>query len=181
MSQSWLQIHWSVVVWVIAIHCFVVCLPRTLQGSRIYKIVWHTFSGASRFTHVTPTLKSLRWLPFNNESSSKPWYSYTSTLPLASQCISLCFCLYTSVVKTRRSNPEKKFLEVPFYSSSVHKSKVHFSKSFSYDAPKLWNDLLLEIRTVPTLSCSKGNLKIYVLEVFSSLVSLPTEHRPYSW
>ena len=47
--------------------------------------------------------------------------------------------------QTRRSNPEKMFLKVPFYSSSVHKSKVHFNKSFSYDAPKLWNDLPLEI------------------------------------
>ena len=68
--------------------------------------------------------------------------------------------------ETRRSNPEKMFLKVPFYSSSVHKSKVHFNKSFSYDAPKLWNDLLLEIRTAPTLLCFKTRLKTCFRSLF---------------
>ena len=46
----------------------------------------------------------------------------------------------------------------------VYKSKVHFNKSFSYDAPKLWNDLPLEIRTAPTLSCFKTQLKSYLFQ-----------------
>ena len=64
----------------------------------------------------------------------------------------------------RRSNPENMFLKVPFYIPSVHKSKVHFNKSFSYDAPKLWNDLPLEIWTAPTLSCFKRRLKTYLFQ-----------------
>ena len=63
--------------------------------------------------------------------------------------------LYTSAVKTRRSNPEKMFLKISYYSSSIHKSKVHFNNCFLYDAPKLWNDLSLEIQTAATLSCFK--------------------------
>ena len=44
MSKSWLQMHWSVVVWIVTILCFVVCLPRISQGFKIYKIVWHALS-----------------------------------------------------------------------------------------------------------------------------------------
>ena len=113
-------------------------------------------SGVSRYSHVSPILKSLHWLPVKQRiifktmlliykflTTGKPKYfaSYLSS--------------YTSAVNTRRSCPEKMFLNVPSYSSAVHKSKVHFNKSFSYDAPKLWNDLPLEIRTAPTLSCFK--------------------------
>ena len=53
--------------------------------------------------------------------------------------------LYASVVKTTSSNPEKTFLRVPHYRSSIHKSKTHFNNCFSYDAPNHVNDLPLEI------------------------------------
>ena len=44
--------------------------------------------------------------------------------------------LYKSAMNTRRSNPQNLFLQVPHYCASIHKSKVHFNNSFSYDAPK---------------------------------------------
>ena len=122
-------------------------------------------SGVSRYSHVSPILKSLHWLPVKQRIIFKTLlltYKFLTTgkpkyfVPYLS--------LYTSAVKTRRSNPEKMFLKVPFYSSSVHKSKVHFNKSFSYDAPKLWNDLPLEIRTAPKLSCFKTRLKTYLFQ-----------------
>ena len=62
------------------------------------------------------------------------------------------------------SNPEKMFLKVPHYSSSTHKTKVHFNNCFSYDAPKLWNDLQLEIQTVYILSRFKIRLKTYLFQ-----------------
>ena len=100
-------------------------------------------SGVSRISHVSPILKSLHWLPVKQRIIFKNLlltYKFLTTgkpkyfVPYLS--------LYTFAVKTRRSNPDKMFLKVPFYSSSVHKSKFHFNKSFSYDAPKLWNKLL---------------------------------------
>ena len=122
-------------------------------------------SGTSRFSHVTPILKSLHWLPVEERIIFKTLlliYGYLNTgkpkyfAPYLSP--------YTSAVKTRRSNPEKMFLKVPFYIPSVHKCKVHFNKSFSYDAPKLWNDLRLEIRTANTLSCFKRQFKTYLFQ-----------------
>ena len=44
------------------------------------------------------------------------------------------------------------FGKVPYYSSSIHKSKFYFDNSFSYDAPKLWNDLPLGIPTASVYS-----------------------------
>ena len=51
-------------------------------------------SGASRFFHVTPILKSLTGSLLNNESFSQPCYSDTSTLPLASQKTLPQICLH---------------------------------------------------------------------------------------
>ena len=93
-------------------------------------------SGASKFSHITPTLKSLYWLPVKQCIIFKTLvlgYKYLTTSK--PKYFALYLSLYTSAVKTRCSNPEKMFLKVPFYSSSVHKSKVHFNKFFSYDAP----------------------------------------------
>ena len=122
-------------------------------------------SGVSRFSHVSPILKSLHWLPVQQRIIFKTLLlTYKFLTTGKPKYFAPYLSLYTSAVKTRRSNPEKMFLNVPFYSSSVHKSKVHFNKSFSYDAPKLWNDLPLEIRTAPTLSCFKRRLKTYLFQ-----------------
>ena len=105
-------------------------------------------SGVSRFFHVPPILKSLHWLPVKQRIIFKTLLLIYKFLTTGKpKCFAPYLSLYTSAVKTRHSNPEKMFLKVPFYISSVHKSKVHFNKSFSHDAPKLWNDLPLEIRT----------------------------------
>ena len=72
--------------------------------------------------------------------------------------------LYKSAMNTRRSNPQKLFLQVPHCCASIHKSKVHFNNSLSYDAPKLWNDLPHDIRSAPNLSCFKSRLKTYLFQ-----------------
>ena len=60
--------------------------------------------------------------------------------------------------------PKNLFLQVPHYCASIHKSKVHVNNSFSYDAPKLWNDLPHDIRSAPNLSCFKSRLKTYLFQ-----------------
>ena len=113
----------------------------------------------SRFSHVSPIFKSLHWLPVKQQIIFKTLlliYNFLTTgKPKTLPHICL---LYRSAVKTRCSNPEKMFLKVHFYSSTVHKSKVHFNKSFSYDAPNgmicHWKFKLLQHYHV-----SKCNLK----------------------
>ena len=113
-------------------------------------------SGVSRFSCVTPTLKCLHRLPVKQRIIFKTLVLIHKYLTTGKPKYSATYLsLYTSAVKTRCSNSEKMFLKVPFYSSSVHKSDIHFNKCFSYDAPKLWNDLPLQIQTAPTLSYLK--------------------------
>ena len=114
-------------------------------------------SGAPRFSYVSSILKSLHWLPVKQRIIFKTLLLIYKFLTTGKpKYFAPYLSLYTSAVKTRHSNPEMMFFKVPFCSSSVHKSLIHFNKSFSYDAPKVWNDLPLEIRTAPTLSCFRS-------------------------
>ena len=72
---------------------------------------------------------------------------------------------------------KKLFLQVPHYCASIHKSKVHFNNSFSYDALKLSNDLPHDIPTAPDLSCFKSQLKTYLFQKSFPPELLTTEHR----
>ena len=110
-------------------------------------------TGASRFTHITSSLKTLHWLPVRQRIVFK---TLTTGQP---KYFAPYLSLYKCAMNTRRSNPENMFLQVPQYCSPIHKSKVHFNNSFSYDAPKLWNDLPHDIRSAPNLTCFKSRLK----------------------
>ena len=46
-----------------------------------------------------------------------------------------------SVYNTCKSQAGGVFLEVPYFAPSVYKSSKYFGFRFSYDAPKIWNDL----------------------------------------
>ena len=96
----------------------------------------HFISGASRFSYVTPILKSLHWLSVKQRITFKTLLLIYKFLTTGKpKYFTPYLSLYTSAVRTRCSNPQKMFLKVPFYIHSVHKSKVHFNKPFSYDAP----------------------------------------------
>ena len=122
-------------------------------------------TGASKYTHITSTLRTLHWLPIRQCIIFKTLvlvYKYLTTGQ--PKYFAPYFSLYKSAMNTRRSNPKNLFLQVPHYCASIHKSKVHFNNSFSYDAPKLWNDLPHDIRSAPNLSCFKSRLKTYLFQ-----------------
>ena len=114
----------------------------------------HFVCGTSRFYHVCQ-VSSLASL--NNGSFSKPCYSYTSSLPLESQntfphiCLYIHLLLRQDIVIQKRCSSKSTSIVPQF----INLKYVYFNKSFSYDAPKLWNDMPLEIRTAPTLSFFK--------------------------
>ena len=157
---------WSVVVWIIATLFFAVCHPVMLQGSNMFKMRLHGLvTGASKYTHITSTLRTLHWLPVRQRIIFKTLvlvYKYLTTGQ--PKYFAPYLPLYKSAVNTKRSNPKNLFLLVPSYCPSIHKSKVHFNNSFSYDAPKLWNDLPYDIRSAPNLSSFKSRLKTYLFQ-----------------
>ena len=122
-------------------------------------------TGTSKYTHITSTLRTLHWLPIRQRIIFKTLvlvYKYLTTGQ--PKYFAPYLPLYKSAVNTRRSNPKNLFLQVPSYCASIHKSKVHFNNSFSYDAPKLWNDLPYDIRSAPNLSSFKIRLKTYLFQ-----------------
>ena len=142
----------------------VVCHPVMLPGS-VQNALARFVTSASRFTHITSSLKTLHWLPIRQQIIFKTLvllYKYLTTGQ--PKYFAPYLCLYKSALNTRHSNPKNLFLQVPHYCSSIHKSKVHFNNSFSYDAPKLWNDLPHYIRSAPNLSCFKSRVKTYLFQ-----------------
>ena len=124
-------------------------------------------TGASKYTHITSTLRTLHWLPIRQRTciifkTLVLVYKYLTTGQ--PKYFAPYLSLYKSAMNTRRSNPKNLFLQVPHYCASIHKSKVHFNNSFSYDAPKLWNDLPHDIRSAPNLSCFQSQLKTYLFQ-----------------
>ena len=153
---------WSVVVWIIATLFFAVCHPEMLQGSNMFKMRLHGLSLVLQSTlTLHPPLGHSIGYPLDNVLSSKPYKYLTTGQP---KYFAPYLPLYKSAVNTRRSNPKNLFLLVPSYCPSIHKSKVHFNNSFSYDAPKLWNDLPYDIRSAPNLSSFKSRLKTYLFQ-----------------
>ena len=135
-------------------------------------------TGISKFTHITSSLKTLHWLPIRQRIIFKTLvlvYKYLTTGQ--PKHFAPYLSLYKSAVNTRRSNPKNLFLQVPHYCSSIHKSNVRFNNSFSYDTPKLWNDLPHDIRSAPDLSCFKRQLKTYLFQKSFPPYLRTTEHR----
>ena len=122
-------------------------------------------TAASKYTHITSTLRTLHWLPIRQHIIFKTLvlvYKYLTTGQ--PKYFEPYLPLYKSAMNTRRSHPKNLFLQVPFYCASIHKSKVHFNNSFSYDAPESWNDLPYDIRSAPNLSSFKSQLKTYLFQ-----------------
>ena len=119
----------------------------------------------SKFSHITPVLRSLHWLPIKHRIRFKTAsiifkFLHTGTPAYFSPHLTR----YTCAVNTRRSSPDNLYLHVPGYRATINKSKVHFQNCFSYDGPSLWNALPHEIRSAPTLSCFRRKLKTHLFQ-----------------
>ena len=93
-------------------------------------------TGASKYTHITSSLRTLHWRPIRQRIIFKTLvlvYKYLTTGQ--PKYFAPYLSLYKSAVNTRQYK-QNLFLQVPHYCASIHKSKVHFNNSFSYDAPK---------------------------------------------
>ena len=123
---------------------------RSLPGKDLHRLqclqnaAARIVSGTSRFSHITPVLKSLHWLAVKFRIMFKtlciihkflitglPKYFQNSIIP------------YKQVVNTRRSVSSNRYLAKPSFDRRTVKSKLHFNYSFDVDTPDLWNDLPL--------------------------------------
>ena len=72
--------------------------------------------------------------------------------------LSFSSCPYS----TRHSHPDRQYLTVPPFHSSVFKSAKHFGHSFAFDAPKIWNDLPQDVRSATSVASFRKKLKTYL-------------------
>ena len=117
----------------------------------------------SKFSHITPQLKKLHWLPVRYSVRFKIGLS-TYKILNQGQPVYLRELIppYTSFRNTRRSTPILKFLHIPTFDRRVHKSNKHFSNSFSHYAPVLWNSFPFQIRNSPSVASIRKHLKTHL-------------------
>ena len=111
-----------------------------------------------KYAHVTPILKQLHWLPVQYRCIFKTAtlvykFLHSGSPSYFEMFLSLSSCPYS----TRHSHPDRQYLTVPPFHSSVFKSVKHFGRSFAFDAPKIWNEL-------PQLPPSERSSKLTCLQ-----------------
>ena len=144
-------------------------LCRSLSKLNLHKLqsiqncAAHIVTNTRKFSSITPVLKRLHWLPVEYRSVFKTAtlvYKFLhSGIP---QYFDPYLQPYSSGYNTRRSKKEGKYLTVPQFQTSTHRSVKQFASSFAYDAPTLWNELPDEVCASPTSEIFRRKLKAYL-------------------
>ena len=159
--QSWLQMPWLVVVWTIVTLCLEVC-PVSISTS-IQNTLARIVTNHRKYAHVTPILQKLHWLPVKYRCIFKTATLVYKFLHSGSPSYFEPFLSFNSCpYSTRHSHPDRQYLTVPPFHSSVFKSGKHFGHTFAFDAPKIWNDLPQDARSATSVASFRKKLKTYL-------------------
>ena len=113
-------------------------------------------TNVSRFDHITPVLIQLHWLPVKDRIAFKILVmTFKCIHGLSPGYLSNLLSHHQSSRPTRSS--ESLVLHVPFT-----RSHVLYSTSFTFVAPRLWNELPFSIRSAPSLNAFKSLLKTHL-------------------
>ena len=122
--------------------------------------------GIGKFSHITPALYELHWLPVSLRIDYK-------ILLLTFKCIYGLAPTYLSDLISIKSNSLYNLRSTGKLLLDHPKRKMLITlgaRSFSAAAPKLWNELPLELRQATSLNSFKSRLKTYLFkEYFYSL------------
>ncbi len=118
--------------------------------------LWSPFPGTARtrkYDHISPVLSTLHWLPIKHHIDFKILLiTYKALNGLAPQYLSKLLSHYSPPCPLRFQNSGR--LIIPRISKSTAGGR-----SFSYLAPKLWNNLPNTVREADTLCQFKSRLK----------------------
>ena len=123
---------------------------------KVQNTVAHVVSNSSRFSHITPTLKSLLWLPIFYRINFK-MCCVTHSTPFLGKAF------YLSTLLTHRSNIHS--LRSTSFSPLLlfyFNKKSNSFRTFSYAAPFLWNHIPNTVRSTPTYMSFRRNFKTYL-------------------
>jgi hypothetical protein len=125
------------------------CAARLLTGSKSHE-------------HITPVLKELHWLPVESRITFKVLLLVYKAIH--TQIPSYIHELLKEYIppRTLRSSDHGKLI-VPHT-----RTKRYGERAFSYAAPKLWNNLPINIRKCQSIQSFKTNLKTYLFNKYYS-------------
>ena len=113
-------------------------LFRGLSGLNQHKLQ-SIVTNHRTYAHVTPILQKLHWLPVKYRCIFKTATLVYKFLHSGSPSYFEMFLSFSSChYSTRHSHPDRQYLTVPPFHSSVFKSAKHFGHSFAFDALKIW-------------------------------------------
>ena len=108
----------------------------------------------SKFSHSTPMLQSLHWLPVQQRIDYKlSLLCFKSLNGLAPSYLADLLKLYTPL-RQLRSSSDTSLLHIPRF-----QTRTLGERSFSFQVPSVWNKLPLSIRSDNSLSSFKSSLK----------------------
>ena len=131
--QSLLQMPWLVVVWSIVTLCSEVCLVSISTNCKVFRTPLLVLLQIIKYAHVTPILQKLHWLPVKYRCIFKTAtlvykFLHSGSPSYFEPFLSFSSCPYS----TRHSHPDRQYLTVPPFHSSVFKSAKHFGHSFAF-------------------------------------------------
>jgi hypothetical protein len=125
---------------------------------RIHNTAARILTLTNKYSHITPILESLHWLPIQYRIMFK-------ILTLTYRCLNGSAPSYLSQLLSPYNPPrslrssDQLLLTIP-----KTKTKTYGDRAFQNAAPKLWNGLPLSIRQATTLTSFKKQLKCYFFE-----------------
>ena len=106
-----------------------------------------------KFDHITPVLIQLHWLPVHFRILVKVLLLVYKALNGMAPLYITELLSYRTCSRTLRST-DQKLLAVP-----KSRLKTYGDRAFSVPAPKLWNELPLDLRSLDTINLFKKHLK----------------------
>ena len=114
----------------------------------------------SKFSHITPTLKELHWLPVESRIKFKVMlFTYKSLNDLAPSYLTSLLPTQNQSLSLRNSDSNN--LLIP----RTYQVKMG-DRAFSVCAPKLWKNLDTDIKNAPNLAIFKKKLKTFLFTMY---------------
>ena len=144
------------------VYCLAYQKVQIAKLQRVQNAAARIILGIGKFSHITPALFEPHWLPVSLRIDYK-------ILLLAFKCIYGLAPTYLSDLISIKSNSLHNLRSTGKLLLDHPKGKMLTTlgaRSFSAAAPKLWNDLPVELRQATSLNSFKCRLKTYVFKKY---------------
>ena len=113
-----------------------------------------------KYDHISPTLRNLHWLPVQERIVFKiNLMCFKIVNNIAPKYLQELVCRYEPTRILRSSADKWRLTEQPY------KLKTYGHRAFSVAAPKLWNTLPVDIRSITDINTFKSKLKTHLFKL----------------